>query len=86
MKSLQLFLSMIKPLLRKKINLKNRERLLNTEFSLIASNCNGAVICNDLNLKFNSPFVNLWMYPSDFIKYLSNIEYYMTCDLRFINA
>ena len=69
--------------LRKKINNENRKRLTNRDFSLIASNCNGAFICHDLGLQFRSPFVNLWLEPKDFIKYLENIEYYMGCELKF---
>ena len=62
---------------------KLRERLTNKDFSVIASNCNGACILHDLGMKFNSPFVNLWMKPHDFIKMLKDIQYYMTCELVF---
>lgn len=41
------------------------------------------MILHDLGLPFNSPFVNLWLYPEDFIKYVSNIEHYMRCQLEF---
>lgn len=62
---------------------KLREKLTNKDFSVIASNCNGACILHDLGMKFNSPFVNLWMKPKDFIKMLKNIQYYMSCELVF---
>lgn len=39
---------------------------------------------HDLGLEFKSPFVNLWMKPSDFIKFLSNMQYYLSCELDFI--
>lgn len=76
--------SVLSNILRKRINDQNRKRLKNKEFSLISSNCNGAFICHDLGLQFRSPFVNLWMKPKDYLKYLKNIEYYKTCDLRFV--
>lgn len=60
-------------------------KLDNRNFSLIASNCNGAIILHDLKLKFNSPFVNLWIKPKDFIKMLKNLKYYMDCELSFTN-
>ena len=63
----------------KKLHLKN------TDFSLIASNCNGAMILHDLSLKFNSPFVDLWIKPKDFIKMLKNLKYYMDCEFSFTN-
>lgn len=51
---------------------------------MIASNCNGCCILHDLGLKFNSPFVNLWVEPSDFIKLCENLKDYLQYDLVFI--
>lgn len=67
----------------KPINKIKRKRLKNTDFSLIASNCNGAFISHDLGLKFRSPFVNLWMKPKDFITLLSDLKHYMEIPLKF---
>ena len=55
----------------------------NKDFSLIASNCNGAFILHDLGLQFRSPFVNLWMKPKDFIRMLGDIKHYMDFPLAF---
>lgn len=41
------------------------------------------MILHDLGLRFNSPFVNLWISPSDFIKMLGRLNYYMSCELVF---
>ena len=71
-------------IMRKIINLINWKRLKNTEFSLIASNCNGTFIVHDLGLQYKSPFVNLWMKPDDFIRFLSNIHYYLSCEMIFV--
>ena len=71
--------------LRKVVNKYNQIRLKNKDFTLIASNCNGCFICHDLNLRFNSPFVNLYLDSRDFIKYLKNMEHYNNCELSFIN-
>ncbi len=68
---------------RMNINYRNRKKLYNTNFSLLSSNCNGAFILHDLGLRFNSPFVNLWMNPGDYIKYLEKIEYYKELPLFF---
>lgn len=75
----------IKDKLRKKYNKTNMEKLKNNDFSIIASNCNGAFILHDLGIRFNSPFVNLWLKPDDFIKFLSNIHYYLSCEMFFVN-
>ncbi len=69
---------------RKTINRKNIKRLKNDSFSLVASNCNGSLILHDLGLRFNSPFVNLWIKPKDYIKMLSNFEWYMNQELKFV--
>ena len=69
---------------RKRINSKNQSKLKNKDFSLIASNCNGALILHDLELRFNSPFVNLWIKPKDYIRMLSNLKQYMNTDLEFV--
>ena len=76
-------MSTINTILRKYVNSRNQQQLKNRSFSVIASNCIGACICHDLKLKFNSPFVNLWLKPKDFIKYAANIAFYSACDLTF---
>lgn len=68
------------------INRPNRKRLTNTEPTIIASNCNGGFIAHDLNLRFNSPFVNLFLTPKDFICYLKNIEFYQQQNLTFVQT
>jgi len=67
------------------VNARNRKRLHNTSFSLICSNCTGCILLHELGLKYNSPFVNLWMKPKDFIKCVANLKEYMAADLKFID-
>ena len=76
-------INVVKNLFRSFYLKKQRQRLSNQDFSIIASNCNGALILHDLGLRFNSPFVNLWMKPKDFIKMLKDIQYYMSRELVF---
>lgn len=59
-----------------------KNRLKNTTMSVIASNCNGALILHDLGVRFNSPFVNLWIKPRDFIKLLKDFDRYMEEELK----
>lgn len=73
----------IKKYLRDRYNEKNRKRLANRQISLISSNCNGCVILHDLGLRFDSPFVNLWLFPKDFIKLCERLEYYLGLDIGF---
>lgn len=60
-----------------------RKKLKNKDICLISSNCNGAAILHDMKLQFNSPFVNLWIKPKDFIKMVSSLEEYLDYDLEF---
>lgn len=59
-------------------------KLKNKEVSLISSNCTGATMLHDLGLRFNSPFVNLWIGPKEYIRLLSDLESYMNMELEFI--
>lgn len=65
-----------------KINKENRKRLKNLNPTIIASNCNGTFIYHDLGLKFNSPTINLFFYPSDFLKFVNNLEYYLSLEIK----
>lgn len=61
-----------------------RLKLKNADFTLIANNCNGAIILHDLKLKYNTPTVNLWIQPSDFVRLCSNLQYYINVEMDFI--
>ncbi len=74
----------IKLCIRKAYNKIIARKLKNNNFSIIASNCNGALLLHDLGLRFNSPFVNLWIKPDDFIRLLSNISHYLSCEMTFV--
>lgn len=74
----------VKRWLRAMYNWNNRRRLKNRDFTLIASNCVGGTILHDLNLPFNSPFVNLWLEPKDFLKFCERMNHYLDLDFRFI--
>ncbi len=87
MQSFTLMFSIIKrkvnQLFRKAINQQNKQRLTNHHFSVISSNCNGAFMLHDLGERFNSPFVNLYLTPKDFIRYLKHIEHYQHQTITF---
>ncbi|MCR5704429.1 MAG: DUF1919 domain-containing protein [Eubacterium sp.] len=58
-----------------------RKNNKNLSPSIIASNCNGTFIQHDLGLKFNSPFINLWIKPKDFILLLKDFDSYINAEL-----
>lgn len=67
---------------RRIINEKNKCRLneVARTASIISMNCNGGIISHDLDLKFLSPTINLYMRAADFIKFCENLEYYLNID------
>lgn len=76
--------SAVNKLQRKSINHRLKAALKNHGMSVISANCVGAFMLHDLNEPFNSPFVNLYLSPKDFIRYLQNMAFYHKQPLEFI--
>ena len=49
-----------------------------SDVTLLSQNCIGGVMYHDCNDKFLSPTVNLFMLPSDFMRFVNNYEAYLT--------
>lgn len=65
------------------INRRLQQRLTNHGMTVVSANCVGAFILHDLHEPFNSPFVNLYLTPQDFLRYLQNIDFYQAQTLTF---
>lgn len=66
-------------------NIRNkieRKRMKNENFTILANNCIGGVIYHDLNLKFLSPTINLYITPVHFVKFLENLDYYLSLEIK----
>lgn len=75
----------LNPFFRERIILPyRRNRFNNPDVTILSSNCLGGCIAHDLNLRFNSPTVNLWMTPKDFIRFCSDLRTYTQSELQFI--
>ena len=57
-------------IVKKKVNI--------SDVSLISQNCVGGVIYHDVKQKFLSPTINLFILPKDFIKFVNNLDYYLS--------
>ena len=64
---------------------KKRNKLHNKDVTIICSDCIGGVIYHELKLKFNSPTINLYICPSDFIKFCLNLDFYLNSELKKYN-
>jgi uncharacterized protein (DUF1919 family) len=65
------------------INYSSRKRLTNKDFTIISDNCWGGQVYHDLNLEYRTPFVGLFIFASDYIRMLKNLEFYLTQPLTF---
>lgn len=65
---------------------KLRANLKNRGFSLFSPNCYAGIIYHRLGLEYTSPTINL-LFPvkKQYLRFVSNLEYYLEKDLVFIN-
>lgn len=62
-------------------NKKLRKRLINKNPSIIGDNCNVGLMYHDLGIRFNSPTIDLYIYPDDYIKFLGKLKYYTSHEI-----
>ena len=53
---------------------KKRNKLKNHDFSIISNNCIAGIMYHDLNMRFSSPTINLWLPPEDYMLFLLNLN------------
>lgn len=56
---------------------KLRRQLKNKDFTIIASECAAGVIYHNLGLRFDSPTINLWLLPKDFLEFVKYLSDYV---------
>ena len=63
-----------------------RRRLHNPDFTIVASNCIGAKIYQELGLEYNTPFVGLYIFSPCYVKLVSDLDHFLYADIAFIEA
>ena len=63
-----------------------RIRLKNYNATIISNNCWGGEIYDKYALPYNSPTIGLYFFSKDYIRFISNLKYYLSLDLQFISA
>lgn len=58
-----------------------RKRLKNHDFTIISNNCLAGCVYHDLNLRFDTPTVNLYIPFPDYICFLKNIKQLVSAEL-----
>ena len=72
-------------ILKTKIENIYERRLVGKNFILLSNNCWGYELYGASRKAYNTPLVGLFMYPTCYIKFLSDLEYYLDCEVRFVN-
>lgn len=60
------------------------EQVKNSRISIVASHCWGGFTYNALGLQFQSPFVNLFVGNTEFVRLVGSLRYYMEQPLRYV--
>lgn len=60
------------------------QQLLENPPSIISRHCWGGLVLHSLGLRFNTPFINLFLNEIDFNKLVSNFSHYMNQELEFV--
>lgn len=63
-----------------------RMRIRNDNFSIITNTCIGGVMYHKLGKRFMSPTINLWMHDEDFLRFVHDLDYYLSCPLWFVKG
>lgn len=59
---------------------KMRNRLKNKNITIFSSNCLGGLLYHELGLRFQSPTVNIRFSSKDFVKFIVDIDRYLSAD------
>ena len=62
-----------------------RKKINKDHFTIISNNCWGGEVYESYNLIKQSPTVGLFFWASDYIKFISNIQYYINQPLEFFD-
>lgn len=57
---------------------------MNKDFCIISNDCWGAEVYIERKIAYNTPFVGLFIPPSDFVKMANNLQSYLATELFFV--
>lgn len=64
----------------------NRKLIRRRDFTIISNNCWAGKAYQYLDMPYLSPTVGLYFFAEDYLKFVSNLRYYLSLDLIFISA
>lgn len=68
---------------KKSLVILKLRKISDRDFTIISSNCTGTLPYRFLNLPYTSPTVNLFFFAEDYLKFVSRLDFYLSCPLRF---
>jgi len=63
-----------------------RAGLRNRDFSILANNCWGGIVCRDRHLPYNSPTCGTYFFPGDYLRFLADPKRYLGMELEAVAA
>lgn len=63
-----------------------RKKINNSSFSIISNNCWGGICYEYFGLQKTSPTVGCYFFSKDYIKFITNLKYYLSQELHIIPA
>lgn len=58
-----------------------QKKICNSDFTIISNNCWGGVVYEWYGIKKMSPTVGMYFFADDFLKFISNLKYYLSLDI-----
>ena len=55
------------------------------DFSIISNNCWGGMVYDEFHLPYLTPTVGMWIPSGDYLKFISNLQYYLAIDVEEIS-
>ena len=79
MKSKFIFIiTKIKRLYIRKTSKIRRKKISNSSFTIISNNCWAGFVYQSYGLKYNTPTIGMFFVADDYIKFISNLDYYLS--------
>lgn len=60
------------------------KKISNPEFTIISNNCWGGHVYRYFDLPYLSPTVGLYFFADDYVRFVGNLQHYLSCPLDFI--
>lgn len=72
-----------KPSLVIKLIFKKLDKIfIKKEFCILSNNCWGGEVYKNLNIQYNTPFVGVYLYPKDLMKYIKDIDLFLEYEVK----